>query len=66
MKLVTRNYNISVNLFWPRKNIEVDALKLKTSLHYRYSVHDKGGNTSNLLLDLEMHHPTLNGFVKSE
>ena len=51
MKLATHktdyNTSTSVDLFWPRKNRQ-GCLKVKMWLHYSYSVHDNGGNTSNL------------------
>ena len=57
-----------MDLFWPRKDKE-GRLKAEdvTACQkcYIHSVHDKGGNISNLLSHLKMHHTTLHGFVKS-
>ena len=52
-----------MDLFGQEK-IEKGAYKLKTSLRYSFSIHDKDGNTSKLLSHLKMSHPTLPGFVK--
>ena len=50
-----------MDLFWPRKDKE-GRLKAKDVIAgqkcYGHSIHDKGGNTSNLLSYLKMHCPT--------
>ena len=49
-----------MDLLWLRKG-HLKAEDVTTS--HRYSIHDKGGNSSNLLSHLKMHHPILHGFV---
>ena len=63
-----KDYITSVDLFWPRKDKEgsLKAEDIAACQKYYSHVHDKGGNTSNLLSHLKMHQPTLHGFVKSE
>ena len=57
-----------MDLFWPGNDKE-GHLKAEyvaaCQKCYIHSVHDKGGNISNLLSHLKMHHPTLREFVKS-
>ena len=51
MKLATKNYIISVTLFWPRMDqghLEAEDFTA-CQKYYSHSVHDKGGNTLNLL-----------------
>ena len=55
-----------MDLFWPRKNRERHLKALDVTTLYSYSVHDNGGNTSNLLLHLKISHSTFHEFVKSE
>ena len=64
-----KDYISSVVLFWPRKDKEghlkaEDVTACKK--YYSHSVHDNGGNTSNLLSHVKAHHPILHGFVKLE
>ena len=53
MKSATKKTTLPVWTYFGLENIEKDALKLKISLCYCYTVHDKVGNTSNLLSHLK-------------
>ena len=55
-------------LFWPRKDKEGSLIAADIPACHKYCihVHDKGGNTSNLLSHLKKQHSTLHGFAKSE
>ena len=53
MKSATKKTTIQVWTYFGLENIKKDALKLKTSRRYCYTLHDEVGNTSNLLSHLK-------------
>ena len=59
----------SVDQFWPRQDEEGRLIAEDVTAYQKcciHSVHDQGGNTSNLLSHLKMYYPTLHRFIKSQ